>query len=188
MKKIVILSFLVIILGFRSAENKVIWQIGENDNSGSEFALAPNGYAKFIEKDFGWEDRYFLIGTSDVKVDWPYVLPGPGDQWGGTGGTSGWRSHVLNILFGLDKAPKSGEWKLIIDLFDMNNKDTTVLKLSLNGKSWKFGLPKGSGKNSIEDSTSAGKEFVIEIPIESELIKTGGNEINLTTLEGSWAH
>ncbi len=50
------------------AEKKVIWQIGDNNNSGIEFALSPNDYTRFIEKDFGWEDKYFLIGTSDVKT------------------------------------------------------------------------------------------------------------------------
>ena len=179
-------AVIYILLCSFTTENRVVWQIGKADNRPSEFALAPDNYKHFLEKDFGWEDRYFLIGISAEKTDWPYVLPGPGDNWGGTGGTSGWRSHNLNILFGLNTATKSEEWKLIVDLFDMNNKDSTVLKLSLNGKSWKFGLPKGSGENAIEESTTAGKEFIIEIPIESGLIRAGGNEINLTTLEGSW--
>ena len=169
-----------------SAESKVIWQIGKADNHAAEFALAPTRYKQFLKNDFGWEDRYFLIGQSDEQKDFPYVLPGPSDEWGGTWGTSGWRSHSLNILFGIDQLPKSEEWKLIIDLFDINDKDSTVFKVSINGKSWKYRLPKGSGKNSIEDSTSVGKEFVIEIPIESKLIKMGGNEISLTTLQGSW--
>ena len=180
-----LVAFSLMISSCRS-ENAIIWQIGEANNSAAEFALAPVNYKHFLEKDFGWEDRFFLIGQSDVKKDFPYVLPGPSDQWGGTWGTSGWRSHVLNILFGIEKLPQSGEWKLVVDLFDTNVSDSTVFKVSLNGKSWKYALPKGSGKNSIEDSTSVGKEFVFEIPIDSKQIKMGGNEINLTTLQGSW--
>jgi hypothetical protein len=42
MKIIGFLFILAIFLSFRSEENNLIWQIGENDNSGSEFALAPN--------------------------------------------------------------------------------------------------------------------------------------------------
>ena len=79
----------------------VVWQIGQADNSASEFALAPAGYARFLEKDFGWEDQYFLIGHSKAESDWPYVLPGPSDMWAGTSGTSGRRTHFLTILFGL---------------------------------------------------------------------------------------
>lgn len=66
-----------------NAECKTIWKIGEADNSCAEFSLAPNDYDQFIEKDFGWEDRFYLIGFSSEKDDWPYVLPGPSDEWGG---------------------------------------------------------------------------------------------------------
>jgi len=54
---------------------KLIWQMGENNNSGEEFAQAANDYARFIEKYFGWEDKYFLIGNSDEKTDCSYTLP-----------------------------------------------------------------------------------------------------------------
>ncbi len=104
--------FLVFFFLSSKAENIVVWQIGESDNSDSEFALAPNGYEQFILNDFGWEDKYFLIGSSIAKTDWPYIIPGTSDTWGGTWGTSGWRSSTLNILFGIDKLPKSGDWKL----------------------------------------------------------------------------
>ncbi|MEA3478453.1 MAG: hypothetical protein U9R60_09765, partial [Bacteroidota bacterium] len=49
----------------------------ENNNSGDEFALAPNAYSRFIEKDFGWEDKYFLIGTSDDKPTGHISFPAP---------------------------------------------------------------------------------------------------------------
>src|SRR5687768_16700079 len=79
-----------------------VWSIGENNNSGTELALGPADYKKFLERDFGYEDRYYLIGHSQPAVDFPYVLPGPDDTWGGTWGTSGWRTHEINILFGVE--------------------------------------------------------------------------------------
>ena len=82
-----------------------IWSIGTPDGSAAEFALAPDGYRKFLAKDFGYEDKYFLIGVSDPSADFPYVLPGPTDTWGGTWPTSGWRTHQVTILFDLDKKP-----------------------------------------------------------------------------------
>ena len=167
-------------------ENKIIWQIGTADNSSAEFSLFPNEYKRFLEKDFGWEDRFFLVGQSDIKSDFPYVLPGPSDEWGGTWSTAGWRSHSINILFGIDKFPKEGEWKLLVDLLDNSSKDPPVFKITINGKSWKYELSEGSGKNSIEDSTSLGKERLIEITFENKFLKAGGNEITLTTIQGSW--
>lgn len=167
-------------------ENRTIWKIGQNNNSSSEFALAPKGYDSFLDHDFGWEDRYFLIGTSDETKDWPYVLPGPSDTWGGTWPTSGWRSHVLNILFGLDQLPSKGNWKLIVDIQDTNPEDPPLLKVTINGHSWKYQLPKGKNLKAIEGDTAQALNYLVEIPIDKEILKKGGNEINLTTLKGSW--
>ncbi|MBW8330753.1 MAG: GH92 family glycosyl hydrolase [Prolixibacteraceae bacterium] len=188
MKPIVAFFLLAGFISLQSckSENKILWQIGNADNSSAEFSLAPNEYKRFLEKDFGWEDRFFLVGQSEIKSDFPYVLPGPSDEWGGTWSTAGWRSHSINILFGIEKLPKNGEWKLIVDLLDNNSKNPPVFKIVINGKHWKYELPEGSGKNSIDDSTSLGKEFLIEIPIDNKLIKVGGNEITLTTIQGSW--
>ena len=83
----------------------VIWKLGESDNDASDMALAPASYEQFLHADFGWEDRYFLAGYSDLKKDWPYILPGPKDHWGGTGPTSGIRSQLLTVLFGLESKP-----------------------------------------------------------------------------------
>ena len=169
-----------------SVENKTIWQIGEANNSYAEFALSPNDYKKFLVKDFGWEDKFFLVGTSNEKTDWPYVLPGPANEWGGTGGTSGWRSQMLNILFGIENLPRNGNWKLVVDLQDINSEDQPVLKVTVNKKSWKYKLPTGSGNNTLEGESTEGVEHLIEIPIPKGLLKMGGNEINLTTIQGSW--
>lgn len=181
-----LIAFIAISLSSCFAENKTIWRIGVNDNSAAEFALSPNDYGRFIEKDFGWEDKYFLIGTSNPKTDWPYVIPGTSDNWGGTWGTSGWRSSTLNILFGIDKLPAKGNWKLVVDLYDCNSEDVPFFKISINDKSWKFRIPKIAEHNSIEGEVSDSLEYLIEIPIPEGLISKGGNQISLTTLEGSW--
>ena len=175
------LIFSIILFCSFKNENKVLWQIGAADNSSAEFALAPDHYEQFIENDFGWEDKYFLIGNSVDNIDWPYVLPGPSDKWGGTWSTSGWRSHTLNILFGIDKLPRSGNFTLIIDLFDINTEDPPVFKITINGSSWKYELPAGSGNETINGKSSEGLEYFIKLPIPSGLIQVGGNEISLTT-------
>ncbi len=185
-KPILFLLLCGMLLQACGVKNRVIWQIGTADNSCNEFALAPNNYKQFLEKDFGWEDKYFLIGTSNEAENWPYVIPGPSDEWGGTWSTSGWRSHTLNILFGVKKLPKKGDWKLIVDVLDCNQKDLPVFKISLNGKSWEYRLPKGSDRLTPDVTGTEGAEFCIEIPLPQNLIRKGGNEINLTTIQGSW--
>jgi predicted alpha-1,2-mannosidase len=187
MKKIALVILMVgLLFSTCTMENKVVWQIGESDNSASEFALAPNDYQQYIAGDFGWEDKFFLIGTSDSDKDWPYIIPGTSDNWGGTWGTSGWRSSTLNILFGVDRLPKSGNWKLRVDILDCNSKDLPLLKISINGKSWKYPVPVINEDNSIESEPADSSEYLIEIPLPAGLITEGGNEVNLTILEGSW--
>ena len=186
MKNTVLFAFVIIISGFRSAENKVIWQIGKNDNNNSEFALAPNEYAKFIEKDFGWEDKYFLIGTSDIKNSWPYIIPGTSDSWGGTDVNSGRRSSVLNILFGLKNMEQSDDWKLTVDILDCNPKDLPLLKVTVNGTSWKYRIPVISKKSKINSIQKEISGYLIELKIPDGLLTEGGNEINISIIDGSW--
>src|SRR5690242_7701173 len=67
------------------ADMQTIWQIGKADGRPDGMALAPDKFADFLPEDFGWEDKFFLIGHSSEQKDWPYVLPGPADGFGGTG-------------------------------------------------------------------------------------------------------
>lgn len=89
----------------------------------------------------------FLVGTSVDKNDFPYVLPGPDDTWGGTWSTSGWRTHDANILFGIKKLPKHGKWKLVVDLVDANP-SRSVVKVMVNSAEKKFEI-----KRAFERST-----------------------------------
>jgi len=168
------------------AQGHAVWALGEADDSAAEFALAPGDYARFLERDFGWEDRYFLVGHSQVGEDWPYIMPGPADAWGGTSGTAGRRTHVLNILFGLEKAPAHGDWKLVVDLVDTHPQGPPLLKISVNGHAQKFFLPKGGADASSTGQTEVAREHVVELPIAPGLIRAGGNEICLAILDGSW--
>lgn len=60
-----VLCFLLITTGTLLAQakkqDKTLWQIGLADNSAAEFALAPSGHEHFLEKDFGWENKFYLI-------------------------------------------------------------------------------------------------------------------------------
>lgn len=168
------------------AQNKVVWEIGKSDNNSAEFALAPTDYTKFLENDFGWEDRSFIIGHSQAKSDFPFVLPGAFDYWSGTSGLSGIRPHEINILFAIDKKEEKGDWELVVDILDCSPKTPPFFKVTVNGESWKFKLNKGVNDNALKGEIKNTKEQKLVIPIDAEFINNGGNEIELTTLEGSW--
>lgn len=175
-----------------SSEKQVIWQIGKADGRPDGMALAPDKYSEFLPADFGWEDKFFLIGHSDEKSDWPYVLPGPADGFGGTGGTSGVRSNFLNILFGIDKLPAEDVSVLTIRLVGYQADKPALVKVSVNGHPFKTQLKKGTLipviEGNIKDyqkAAAANQNYTLEFPTTG-LLKKGGNQIQITSLDGSW--
>ena len=52
--------------------------------------------------------------------------------------------------------------------------------------SWKQRLKPGKLTTPCLDSAKSSASYVIEIPIESELLRKGGNELQLTSLDGGW--
>lgn len=184
-RAILIISTLLFIHLCQAASPKtIIWRIGNPDNAADELALAPKGYKDFLEKDFGFEDRYFLIGHSSDKKDFPYTLPGPDDTWGGTWGTSGWRTHDINILFNLEYIPKQADFKIVVDLVDLNP-NRSVVKVTANDAGKKFEL-KGSPAEVLEGHIEKAKEQIMEIALSSADLKIGGNMITISVLEGGW--
>ena len=150
-----------------------VWELGRRDGSTREFALAPDGYEHFLEKDFGYEDRYFVVGHSSLQEDFPYILPGPADAWGGTAWASGQRTHQVNILFQLGALEKCGGYTLEVNLADYARENPALVKLSVNGHPCKFRL--GS------DAATT-----LAFPLEEGVLREGGNEVIISVLEGSW--
>ena len=185
MGKTYVVSYLVAALCVLNTNaTNIIWKIGKADNSASELALGPSGYKDFLAKDFGYEDRYFLIGNSKDDKDFPYVLPGPNDVWGGTWRTSGWRTHSTNILFGVDRITEHGECRLVIDLLDADPKRSLV-KVLVNSVEKKFEI-KGKSEKVLDGVVDEAKEQVLEIPIAASELKIGGNIVTISVLEGGW--
>ncbi|MFV0506218.1 MAG: GH92 family glycosyl hydrolase [Bacteroidales bacterium] len=182
-KKIILLVGFALLSCSAISSEVELWKIGHSDNSSKDLALGPNLYKDFLKNDFGYEDRYYLIGKSKPNKDMPYVLPGPSDTWGGTWGTSGWRTHDINILFGLDELKNDQGWKLLVDLIDVNE-EKALVKLSVNDYSEKF-LLKGNSNASIEDD-SQGEEQILTLNIPAGVVKNHGNVVKVTILEGSW--
>src|SRR5690606_36560135 len=112
-----------------------------NDNTSKDMALGPSSYKDFLAQDFGWEDRFYLVGHASPKKDWPYVLPGPKDAWGGTSPTAGIRTHHAKILFGLENTPPNGDYKLVIDLLGYQHITPPWLKVIVNGEAFLKKLP-----------------------------------------------
>jgi len=139
-----------------------VWSIGKPDQQAGEFALATGDHADFLNRDFGWENRFYLIGHSSPENDWPYVLPGPADRWAGSGGMAGVRTQILNVLFQIDAYPAEDTWRLVIDLLGHSSRRPPVLKVSVNGLPHTFRLDNPVGEELLEGDWSKGR---IPIPL-----------------------
>ncbi|MCD2421261.1 GH92 family glycosyl hydrolase [Niabella pedocola] len=186
LKRIVLSVYLTAVAILCNSQERMIWSIGKKDNSAAEFALAPGRYQDFLKEDFGWENRQYIVGHSDPKKNWPYVLPGPADAWGGTSPTAGIRTQVLNVLFELKSADPASAGNLIVDILQTHFKIPPYLKITVNGRSWNFRLPGGTAEGAPEGESRNPLQHTITIPLDAATLKTGVNEVQLASLEGSW--
>lgn len=194
---------LFIVVGlFGCSSSQTEWNIGIKDASPEEFALAPDGFEHFLEKDFGFEDNYFIVGYSKEKTDFPYVLAGPVDTWGGTWNTAGWRTNEINILFNTQRVDPNATYKFRVALVDYAKKFLPLVKIEVNENSQKYQLhAKGyywkdqlnpSLTEAYVDSTalkgdlSKATPTTLEMNIPASTLRKGGNHIKISILQGSW--
>ncbi|MBR4995712.1 MAG: GH92 family glycosyl hydrolase [Alistipes sp.] len=181
---IVSLSLLLLVA---EASAKKLWQIGKEDDSAMEFALSNEGYEKFSAGDFGWEDKFFLVGHSREADDMPYVLPGVADGWAGTSSTAGLRTHTFNIFFTLSECCGRGDWRLLLDFVDSHPVRPPLMRIVVNGKTFTTRLPKGGGDKSLAGDYSVARHPRVELELDGALFQKGHNQISITSVEGSWS-
>lgn len=169
-----LLAVLPPIRGAAADASPPLWQIGQPDRSNAEFALAPDGYARFDH------DALFVVGESSPKRDWPYAHPGPADAWAGN------RSHTFAVLFGLKQVPAEGDCRLRLDLLDTQAGNPPRLRIAVNGTVFDRPLPRGAGDASIIGEPAKGRPHRLTIEFPSSLLRRGDNQVTLTTVSGSW--
>ena len=152
----------------------LLWSIGKPDGDDREFALAPGRYTELHE------DGFFVVGRSSAGRDWPYVHPGPHDDW------AGGRPHTFTVVFGLQKLDTAGESRLRIALVDTHSQTPSDLKITVNGREFRKVMPKGGGDESVFGHPEKGRPHTVELSFPSALLKAGANEVGITTVGGSW--
>ncbi|WP_449436719.1 polysaccharide lyase family protein [Pedobacter steynii] len=186
MKKIGLLLLIYFFSLSTYGQKNTVWQIGTQDSSAAEFALAPAGKGSFLA-DFGGENTVFSIGYSNPQKHWPYVLPGPLDSWAGGGYWSGfYPRHFPRIVFNLKNQVSKSIAKLIIDFADVNAEKSTVLRVEINGHRQELTIAAGKGK-ALDGNYSAGKKITISVEVPGNWLKKGLNIIQMGMVSGSWA-
>lgn len=159
-----------------SSEPILIWQIGKPGNSYKEFAIAGD-YQSFASR-FPRGVSY-RVGESRPEQDWPYVHPGPDDQWAGS------KSHPFHIYFSLDRLP-AGACRLTIDLANTHYGAPPLLQVEINDRQpYTYQLPAGRDDRSLTDP-AFGRSHRVSLAFPSSHLHLGQNVIALTDIRGSW--
>jgi len=153
---------------------QVLWQIGTFDNSYAELGKTKDyrAYAKYYPKD-----AVFVIGKSDARTDWPFIHPGPRDQFAGR------KPHAYVIKFQLDEIP-TGRLTLRLDFVDVHHRYPPRLTIRVNQASTLFALRAGAGDVSLKDP-SKGQEQVLNVGLDASLLSKGVNRITILNDFGS---
>ena len=173
-------------LGGAAVQAEPLWQIGKADHSAAEFALAQNDYTQFLQR-FGSPDHAFYVGLSDPARDWPCVLPGPLDEWAGSGQGGRWdQMNTLPIGFVLEACPSEGTCTLVVDICDASAQQAPSLRVTVNGAIREVGIPAGGGEDSLRGDYSKAKASMARIEFPASRLRVGYNEIALRSTRGSW--
>jgi len=173
-----VLLFSLCMNGLGAENDKILWQIGNEDNNTAEFALGPDR-SNLYSGTFP-HDVLFVAGQSDAKKDWSYIQPGPADSWAGS------KSHTFTIMFGLKTTPLTGECKLLLDFVDTHSARPPKMQIIINDETFTRELPHGAGDASAHGQVDKGREHRLAIDFPVRTLKAGTNEIKIKSLEGSW--
>ena len=164
------------ILSGAAGQTRPVWQIGEADKSSAEFAIAGN-YRAFRGR-FDLAPVVFEIGRSQAARDWPFIHPGPEDEWAGN------RIHPFTIRFSLAEPPQ-GNYTLRVEFADVHAASRPTFLLTVGGRKAQFRLQPGSSEAPLSPAP-AGKPQRIELTLPASLFHTGTNDIVLAVARGSW--
>ncbi len=154
----------------------LVWQIGEPGRSSAEFAIARN-YRAFRER-FQATPLVFDIARGQAARDWPFIHPGPEDEWAGN------RVHPFTIRFSLAERPQ-GNYTLRVQFADVCAGARPTFLVTVGGRKAQFRLQPGGNAAPLSPGT-AGKPQRIELTLPAGLFHPGANDIVLAVARGSW--
>jgi rhamnogalacturonan endolyase len=151
-----------------------VWEIGEINRSGEEFALGAdyshNGMDRVLAARFPQGVRY-VVGRSDYTKDWPYLqVPYPGNA----------ALTPRTIAFDLPDGPPPGTSALWIALA---GKQSRAVRVAVNG------VPAGEigdlwFDSSIGRNQIRGTWALRHVNFDNRLLRSGTNEITLSITGG----
>lgn len=184
MKKLAFFLLLLFHVSGLIAANQVLFEIGRQDGKSTEFALSPDQYKNFLA-GFGGE-KSFYVGYSVTERHWPYVLPGPLDNWAGGGYWAGYHPrHFPRIYFELEGTDITGECDLSLFFSAVSQSKQTRIRIEINGHRFEEEL-KGEDTEETLRGSQPGHPKEIRLRFPAAWLVQGMNQIQLGTIKGNW--
>jgi hypothetical protein len=157
------------------AQDVPLLEIGRAGGGSATFALGPANWRGFTH------DAVFIAGQSSAAADWPYVHPGPDDNWAGR------RIHTYRILFDLAAAPSGTDGELVLDLLDTHSNQPPEIDVTVNGASLgRATVPHGGGDGSLNGRLDTVKRHTWRVKVPASAVQAGRNTLAITSHKGSW--
>ena len=184
MKHIFLFLFLFAYSSVLFSQNKVLFEIGQQNGSASEFALYPNHYDSFLA-GFGGE-KFYHVGFSTPDKHWPYVLPGPLDNWAGGGYWAGYHPrHFPSVVFSVGQTTERGTCTLSLIFVGVNNEKPVKIRVEVNGHRFEEEVIGKDNKALLQGDVTAGTQKEIRVEFPAFWLNKGMNRIQLGAIAGS---
>lgn len=166
--------------GFSYASD--LWSIGKDDSSYSEFFGA--GDYREIASRFPSDIVVELDrneGTSKAAETFPWILPGPKDQWAGE------KSRTVAIDFELPERPGSEVAAVVLEIRAAAHRQRPpLLEIELNGIRTAVQTIGGITGDRILETTEGARWTVYRAAFARETLRAGRNRLSIRSARASW--
>lgn len=165
-----------LLLAALPAQTAELWRMGATDNDYGDFTLA--GQHEDFLAIFA-QGVNLTINADNPAESWPFIHPGPQDQW------AGGRPQVFKIHFDLETIPETG-CRFTVALQGTHPKTPPRIMVSINGHAGeKVQLAAGKDEAALQDPKK-GTPLSHSLVFPSNWLRENDNQIEIATLEGSW--
>lgn len=160
----------------RASSSDLLFCIGMPDGRAAEFGLVREGYAAFREKFPG--PVVYTVGKSTAR-DWPFIHPGPRDQW------AGGRTHTLTINFASPR-DEGRPLYLILGLAGAHGSERSKVVVAVNGNPLPAQVAPAGPPDLVSNPMQQGTPQTMTFALPLDAVHEGENSITIRLDGQSW--
>lgn len=156
-----------------------IWSIGQCDANYAEFFAATDH--RKVAQQFPDEIPVDLrLGKFNAATDFPWLLPGPADVWGGA------KSRTVRVMFALANPPADARAYVLEIRAAAQSPSAPMLEVALNGTTFTQQTLPGATGDAILTSTDKAVWTPYRFVFPANALRAGNNVLTIRSTQGSW--